>query len=156
MSFTVLRVEVQQWEDEEILLPVGGQSEEGVEADDVVEEEGNQEDCGHLWMRVDEPAMVSVFIFKAEGPRILLTLFIDPSQCITRVPVVIFTAWRWCVESDRQVHVGEYVCCRENNVEHHDGQDCGHLHLLEYDSLKINNKTIRSFQAFLKKCHKKY
>ena len=40
MSFTVLRVEVQQWENEEILLPVGGQSEEGVEADDVVEEQG--------------------------------------------------------------------------------------------------------------------
>ena len=63
MSFTVLRVEVQQWEDEEILLPVGGQSEEGVEADDVVEEEGHQEDCGHLVMRVVELAMLSVFIF---------------------------------------------------------------------------------------------
>ena len=77
MSFTVLRVEVQQWEDEEILLPVGGQSEEGVEADNVVEEEGHQEDCGHLGMRVNEPAMV---FFKAEGPRILFTLFIFPSQ----------------------------------------------------------------------------
>ena len=52
MSFTVLRVEVQQWEDEGISLPVGGQSEEGVEADHVVEEEGNQEDCGHLVVRV--------------------------------------------------------------------------------------------------------
>ena len=51
MSFTVLRVEVQQWEDEEILLPVGGHSEEGVEADDVVEEAGDQEDCGHLIFR---------------------------------------------------------------------------------------------------------
>ena len=51
MSFTVLRVEVQQWEYEEIFLPVSGQSEEGVEADDVVEEEGYQEDCGHLGMR---------------------------------------------------------------------------------------------------------
>ena len=48
MSFTVLRVEVQQWEDEGISLPVGGQSEEGVEADDVVKEAGHQEDCSHL------------------------------------------------------------------------------------------------------------
>ena len=63
MSFTVLRVEVQQWEDEEILLPVGGQSEEGVEADDVVEEAGHQEDCGHLGMRVVELTMFSVFMF---------------------------------------------------------------------------------------------
>ena len=51
MSFTVLRVEAQQWEDEGISPSVGGQSEEGVEADDVVEEEGHQEDCGHLVMR---------------------------------------------------------------------------------------------------------
>ena len=80
MSFTVLRVEVQQWEDEGISLPVGGQSEEGVEADDVVEEEGHQEDCGHLGMRVVEvAAMFSVFIFRAESKRILRTLFIDPS-----------------------------------------------------------------------------
>ena len=50
MSFTVLRVEVQQWKDEGISLPVGGQSEEGVEADDVVEEAGHQEDCGHREM----------------------------------------------------------------------------------------------------------
>ena len=50
MSFTVLRVEVQQWEDEGISLSVGGQSKEGVEADDVVEEEGHQEDCSHLVM----------------------------------------------------------------------------------------------------------
>ena len=77
MSFTVLRVEVQQWEDEEILLPVGGQSEEGVEADDVVEEEGNQEGCGHLVMRFVEYAMFFIFIFRAEGHRILPTLIID-------------------------------------------------------------------------------
>ena len=50
MSPTVLRVEVQQWEDEGISLPVGGQSEEGVEADDVIEEEGYQEDCGRIWV----------------------------------------------------------------------------------------------------------
>ena len=62
MSFTVLRVEVQQWEDEGISLPVGGQSEEGVEADDVVEEAGHQEDCGHhVIIAVD--AMFSIFIF---------------------------------------------------------------------------------------------
>ena len=54
MSFTVLRVEVQQWEDEGISLPVGGQSEEGVEADDVVEEEGNGEGCGHFEMSLTE------------------------------------------------------------------------------------------------------
>ena len=54
MSFTVLRVEVQQWKDEGIYLPVGGQSEEGVEADDVVEEEGNGEGCGHFEMSLTE------------------------------------------------------------------------------------------------------
>ena len=59
MSFTVLRVEIQQWEYEEIPLPVLGQPEEGVEADYVVEEDGHQEDCGHLGMRVDVPAIVS-------------------------------------------------------------------------------------------------
>ena len=63
MSFTVLRVEVQQWEDENVFLPVGGQSEEGVEADDVVEEEGHQEDCGQLVMRIVEVAMFPVFLF---------------------------------------------------------------------------------------------
>ena len=47
MSFTVLRVEVQQWEDEGVSLPVGGQSEEGEEPDDVVEEEGHQKDYGN-------------------------------------------------------------------------------------------------------------
>ena len=50
MSVTALRVEVQQWKDEGIHLPIGCQSEEGVEADDVVEEEGHQEDCGHCRM----------------------------------------------------------------------------------------------------------
>ena len=78
MSFTVLRVEVQQWEDEGISLPVGGQSEEGVEADDVVEEEGHQEDCGHL-------VMTSV------------------------------------VEFEHKNDIGEYVGCREKNVECHNG-----------------------------------
>ena len=63
MSFTVLRVEVQQWEDEEILLPVGGQSEEGVEADDVVEEAGHQEDCGHVVSIIVKEAILSVFVF---------------------------------------------------------------------------------------------
>ena len=63
MSFTVLRVEVQQWEDEEIFLPVGGQSEEGVEADEVVEEEGHQKDCGHLDIIIGDDAMLSIFIF---------------------------------------------------------------------------------------------
>ena len=51
MSFTVLRVDVQQWEYIVIYLPVSGPSEEGVETDDVVDEEGRQEDCGHLVMR---------------------------------------------------------------------------------------------------------
>ena len=50
MSFTVLRVEVQQWEDEGISLPVGSQSEEGVETDDVIEKEGYQEDYGYRGM----------------------------------------------------------------------------------------------------------
>ena len=115
MSFTVLRVEVQQWKDEGISLPVAGLSDECVEADDVVEEEGHQEDCGHLVMRVVELAMLSVFIFRAEGHRILLTLFIDPSQScntiISRLPV--FTAWWWFVQFDRQVDIGEYVGSRE-------------------------------------------
>ena len=73
MSFTVLRVEVQQWEDEGISLPVGGQSEEGVEADDVVEEEGHQEDCGHYGI--------------TSG-----------------------------VEFEHKNDIGEYVCCRKDNV----------------------------------------
>ena len=77
MSFTVLRVEVQQWEDEEILLPSSGLSEEGVEADDVVEEEGNQEDCGHVRV-IEEEAVLSVFLIRAEAHGILDTLFIDP------------------------------------------------------------------------------
>ena len=80
MNFTVLRVEVQQWKYEEMLLPVGGQSEEGVETDDVVEEEGHQEDCGNVVTRFVEFAMFSVFIFRAESHRILLTLFIDPTR----------------------------------------------------------------------------
>ena len=67
MSFTVLRVEVQQWKDEGKSLPVGGQSEEGVEADDVVEEAGQQEDCGQVAMR---DTVFSVFIFRAESNRI--------------------------------------------------------------------------------------
>ena len=115
MSFTVLRVEVQQWEDEGISLPVGGQSEEGVEADDVVEEEGHQEDCGHLVMRVVELIMFLVFMFRAESPRILLTLFIDPSQScntiISRLPV--FTAWWWFVQFDYKIDIGEHVGCRD-------------------------------------------
>ena len=68
MSFTVLRVDVQQWEYIVIYLPVSGPSEEGVETDDVVEEEGRQEDCGHLVMRKD--TMLFVFILRAEGDRI--------------------------------------------------------------------------------------
>ena len=47
MSFTVLRVEVQQWEDEGVHLPVGGRSEEGVETDDIVEEEGYHEETAN-------------------------------------------------------------------------------------------------------------
>ena len=129
MSFTVLRVEVQQWKDEGISLPVGGQSEEGIEADDVVEEEGHQEDCGHLVMRVVEVAMFSVFIFRAEGHRILSALFIDPS-----ISPIVFpnTAWWWFVQFDHQVDIGVYVGCREKNVEYHDGQDHGHLHLYHW------------------------
>ena len=51
MRFTVLRVGVQQWKYEEIFFSAGGQSEEGVKADDVIEEEWHKEDCGHLVMR---------------------------------------------------------------------------------------------------------
>ena len=94
MSFTVLRVEVQQWEYKEVFLPVSGQSEEGVETDDVVEEEGRQEDCGHLVIRKD--TMLFVFLLRAEGDRILLTLLIDPSQSLTITPsVIINTVWLW-------------------------------------------------------------
>ena len=93
MGFTVLRVEVQQWEDEGVSHPVGGHSEEGEEADDVVEEEGHQEDCGQVAMRVMELVMFSVFTFRAECHRILLTLQIDPLQSITIPVVVEFTAW---------------------------------------------------------------
>ena len=63
MSFTVLRVEVQQWEDEGISLPVGGQSEEGVETNDIVEEAGHQEDCGHVVSIIVKEAILSVFVF---------------------------------------------------------------------------------------------
>ena len=119
MSFTVLWVEVQQWEDESRLLPVGGQSEEGVETDDVVEEAGHQEDCGHLVMRKD--TVLSVFIFRAEFHRILLTLPIDPFQSITIIMRDIeFTAWWWFVQFDHQDDIGVYVGSRENNVEPHD------------------------------------
>ena len=135
MSFTVLRVEVQQWEDEGVSLPVGGQSEEGVEADDVVEEAGHQEDCRHLVMRKD--TVLSVFIFRAEGPRILLTLVIDPSIITIIRQIVIFTAWWWCVEFDRQVDIGVHVCCREENIEYHDGQDWGHLHPFHWLKLSL-------------------
>ena len=48
MSFTVLRVEVQQWKDVGTHPLVGRESKEGVEADDVVEEAGHEEDRGHL------------------------------------------------------------------------------------------------------------
>jgi len=85
----VLRVEVQQWEDEGISLPVGGQSEEGVKADDVVEEAGHQEDCGQIGMK---DAVLSVFIIRAEGHRTLSTLFIDHRVFIINRGIV-FTAW---------------------------------------------------------------
>ena len=115
MSFTVLRVEVQQWEYAEIFLPVSGQSEEGVETDDVVEEEGRQEDCGHLVMRVVDIAMFFVFILRAEGDRILGTLPIDPSQSLTIIIKVIINTvwwWEWCVKFDRQVEIAKDVQCR--------------------------------------------
>ena len=54
MSSTVLRVEVQQWKGVGIHPLVGRESEEGVEADDVVEEEGNGEGCGHFEMSLTE------------------------------------------------------------------------------------------------------
>ena len=63
MSFTVLRVEVEQREDIGIDLPVGGQSEEGVETNDVVEEAGHQEDCGHVVSIIVKEAILSVFVF---------------------------------------------------------------------------------------------
>ena len=91
MSFTVLRVEVDQWEYEEIFLPVRGQSEEGVEADDVVEEEGNHDGCGQLGLRQNT---MSPYI----TPRILNT------EC-----------W-WIVEFDRQLDIGEDICGRQENV----------------------------------------
>ena len=120
MSFTVLRVEVQHWKDEG--LPVSGQSEEGVEAHDVVEEEGHQEDCGHRGMRVVEPTMFSVFIIRAKRQRILPTLFIDPLQSFTIIPVIVFTARLFCfVEFDRQVDIRVYVGSREDNIEGQDG-----------------------------------
>ena len=129
MSFTVLRVEVQQWKDEGISLPAGGQSEEGVETYDVVEEAGHQEDCGNFGMR---DTVLSVFIFRAERHRILLTLFVDLTQRdLTRVIIstlpIVFTDW--FVEFVRQVNIVDYFGSRMNNVQYHDGQDRGHLHL---------------------------
>ena len=52
MSFTVLRVEVQQWKDVGIHPLVGCESEEGVEAENVAEEARHQEDRGHLVMTI--------------------------------------------------------------------------------------------------------
>ena len=127
MSFTVLRVEVQQWEDEGISLPVGGQSEEGVEADDVVEEEGHQEDCGQVAMR---DTVHSVFMFRAESHRIFPTPFIDPFQSITiTIRMIVSTAWWWFVQFDGQVDIGVYVCCRKKNVEKQNDKDRYQLHL---------------------------
>ena len=74
MSFTVLRVDVQKWDDEEILLLVGGESEEGEEAYDVVKEKGNQEESGQNGER---GAILLVFMIRAEGHRILNTFCID-------------------------------------------------------------------------------
>ena len=125
MSFTVLRVEVQQWKDEGISLPVGGQSEEGVEADDVVEEEGHQEDCGHVRV-IEEEAVLSVFIIRAEGHGILDTLFIDPLQSFTIIKGgVDFTRWRLVVfeQFDRQVQICHNISRGEEDVEDHDGHD---------------------------------
>ena len=135
MSFTVLRVEVQQWKDESISLPVGGQSEEGVEADDVVNEAGHQEDCAHRGMR---DTVLFVFMFRAECHWILFTLVIDPLKSITIIIIgIIFTAWWWCVEFDRQVDIGVHVCGREENIEYHDGQDWGHLHPFHWLKLSL-------------------
>ena len=123
MSFTVLRVEVQQWEDEEILLPVGGHSEEGVETDDVVEETGHQDYNSHSGMRVVEPAMLFIFFPRAEVSRILSTLKISWRGMIA-------TAWRrFTVEFDRQVDIGHHVGSREENVQDEDRQDGGQPHL---------------------------
>ena len=109
MSFTVLRVEVQEWEYEEIFLFARGQSEEGVEADDVVEEEGHQEECGHRGM----------------------------------IPGVEF---------DDQNDIAEYICCRAENVQDHNGrdrdhddQDHDHLHL--YHLLLIETTIIFLFET---------
>ena len=118
MSFTVLRVEVQQWEDESVFFPAGGQSEEGVEADDVVEEEGHQEDCGHLGMRED--TVLSVFIFRAEGHRILYILLIDIYQMVIpsyQMVIIVSTAWWWFVQFDHQNDITGHVCCREDYVQ---------------------------------------
>ena len=107
---------------------VPGESEEGVEADDVVEEEGNDKDCGQPWVRQD--AMLAVFISGAEGKRVLLTLegreSLSISQDIT--PAVSNTKCWWIVQFDCQPHVGDDICCRQNDVQNHDGQNRHHLH----------------------------
>ena len=110
MSFTVLRVEVQQWKDEGISLPVGGQSEEGVEADEVVEDERHHEECGQLVMRIIELAMFMFIGIRAEIDRILDALL---STIKRRLVVIIFPTVRgWLtVELDHQVDVGDNVRC---------------------------------------------
>ena len=129
-----------------MLLPFGGQSEEGVETDDVVEEEGYQEDCGHLVMRVIGPAMLNTFIILVIdvnlnvniSPLVYIILALDVNisplvfiifVLIVNITPLVLDTFLWFVEFDRQVNVGEYVSGREEDVEDHDSQDRGHQHL---------------------------
>ena len=109
-----------------------------VETDNVVEEEGHQEGCGHVGI-IEEEAILSVFILRAEGDRILLTLFIDGDQSLAIIKRGIVFTFRWLsvsVQFDHQVYIGHNIGRREEEVEDRDGQDLGHLNLcpLEYHS----------------------
>ena len=66
--------------------------------------------------------MLSVFIFRAEGHRILFTSFIYQSISVTPRMMNLAVRGRF-VEFDCHVDVSEDVCCREKNVEEQDSDD---------------------------------
>ena len=66
--------------------------------------------------------MLSVFLFRAEGHRILFTTFIYESISFTPRMMNLAVRW-WFVELGRHGDVSEDVCCREENVEEEDSDD---------------------------------
>ena len=76
--------------------------------------------------------MFSIFIIRTEGYKIIFTLvkFLFVKVFQIRTVVSLVSAGRcWFVKFDRQVNISEYICCREENVQDHDDEDRGQLHL---------------------------